>query len=394
MNNSVVITGIGVLTPAGNNLKSFFSNIWAGNSFVEEDPYLSSFGTTCKVTARIKNFNLNTFWKNYRESPLSMQYALECGYQAFLDSGLDIKSSTRKGVSFATTMTNLWGMFSGDSKKVNSELHTPAVTLARHLGFSGPLLCQSSGSSAGLDSIGTAFTSLKLNECDQMLVGATSHALCPLSFSAYDSMGCLSRAEGAPASHSRPFDKTRKGFVFSEGSAFLVLERLEHALQRKAHIYAELLSYGTVCNGEHFIELNSNSIHLGRAIEKAIEKGNVSKESIGYIHAHGSSTQQNDLLETNTIKRVFKELAYKIPISSIKSMIGHTTAASSILGMITCIGALNKQSVPPTINLTTPDPACDLNYVPNQYQKTKVSYAINLASSFAGIHSAAIVGKL
>jgi 3-oxoacyl-(acyl-carrier-protein) synthase len=387
----IVLSGIGLLSPAGNNYHSFIESIYAGTSFVSLENELSQYGTRCEVSSRIQNFKLSSKWKKYQSStPLSLQYALNSALHAYKDAQLERSAASyTRGISFSTTMTNLWPSF--DDNTPNTELHTPAILLARELGFLGPTTCQSIGSSAGIDALGLAIKTIQRGECDMMLVGATSQALCPLTFSAYDKMGCLSRAEGEPSTRSRPFDLTRKGFVFSEGSAFLVIETLESALKRNAPIYAEILSYASICNGEHLVELDPESPQLARVIRRAIQKAKVNR--IDYIQAHGSSTQQNDLLETNSIKNVFGKYAYEIPISSIKSTIGHTTAAASLLSVITSIGAIQRQEVPPTMHLHTPDPLCDLDYVPNSPRKHTVEYTLNISSSFGGIHSAIILGK-
>ena len=239
----IVLSGIGLLSPAGDNYHSFIESIYAGTSFVSMESELSQYGTCCEVSSRIQNFKLSSKWEKYQSStPLSLQYALNSALHAYEDAQLERSAASyTRGISFSTTMTNLWPSF--DDNTPNTELHTPAILLARELGFLGPTTCQSIGSSAGIDALGLAIKTIQRGECDMMLVGATSQALCPLTFSAYDKMGCLSRAEGEPSTRSRPFDLTRKGFVFSEGSAFLVIETLESALKRNAPIYAEILSY-------------------------------------------------------------------------------------------------------------------------------------------------------
>jgi 3-oxoacyl-[acyl-carrier-protein] synthase II len=226
-----------------------------------------------------------------------------------------------------------------------------------------------------------------------MVTGASEAPIAPLTFGAFSLIGALSKKNGDPTRASRPFDKERDGFVMGEGGAVLVLEDLEHALRRNAPIYAEILGYGTTNDGYHMVQPSPTGEQAKRAIQIALAEANTDPSEIDYINAHGSSTPLNDKVETKVIKEVFGEHAYKVPISSIKSMTGHCLGAAGSIEMVASVLTIKNQFIPPTINHEFPDPECDLDYVPNRGRKALVKTILTNSYGFGGKNSAIIIGK-
>ena len=225
---------------------------------------------------------------------------------------------------------------------------------------------------------------------DLIVAGAGEAPITPITFGAFDVINAISKRNDEPHKASRPFDNKRDGFVLSEASGILVLEELEKALKRKANIYCEILGYGTSCNAYHMTDLPEDGMAMVKCLEETFKDSGVEKEKIDYINTHGSSTRQNDVFETNAYKTVFGERAYKIPLSSIKSMIGHPLAAANAAEAVLCAMIFQKNVLPPTINQEEPDPKCDLDYIPNKSREKKVDYILKTSSGFSGIHSSMI----
>ncbi|MGC8867993.1 MAG: beta-ketoacyl-[acyl-carrier-protein] synthase family protein, partial [Elusimicrobiales bacterium] len=257
-------------------------------------------------------------------------------------------------------------------------------------GINGINCTISTGCTAGTDSIGFSFELIREGRQDLIITGATEAPVCPITFGAFDVIGAISKNNDQPHKASRPFDKRRDGFVISEGCGILILEELEHAIKRNAHIYAEIVGYGTSCNAYHMTDLPEDGLDMVFCIEEAIKDAGIKIEDIDYINTHGSSTPQNDVFETNAYKKVFGDLAYKIPISSIKSMIGHPLAAANAIESVLCALIFERGYIPPTINYEEPDPKCDLDYVPNQKRALRPKYILKTSSGFSGIHSSII----
>lgn len=269
----------------------------------------------------------------------------------------------------------------------------PAVLLAQKYGFQGPCASLSSGCVAGLDALGMSFELIRSGEAQIMLAGASDSPLIDLNYALLDIIGCLSVADCQPDKASRPFDAKRAGFVISEAGVVMVLEDLEHALARGAHIYAEVISYYSLSSAYHMTDLPTYGDSLAAVIERAFHIGNVVPEDIDYINAHGTSTPKNDLFDTNAYKQALGEQAYHVAISSTKSMIGHSLSASSLVGVVAALGAIENSVIHPTINYEFSDPECDLDYVPNVARQQNVDIAMVTANGFGGIHCAAIFKK-
>jgi beta-ketoacyl-acyl-carrier-protein synthase II len=270
-----------------------------------------------------------------------------------------------------------------------STFNVASAEVAALHGARGPCITLSTGCTGGLDAIGAAFDVIRSGEADIMLCGAAEAPITPIAIAAFDVVGALStKRNDAPASASRPFDVQRDGFVLGEGAGVIVLEERAHALKRGAPIYAELRGFGSCNNAYHMTDLAPDGADLARAIELALADARMRPDEIDYICAHGSSTPQNDVNETAAIKKALGKHAYKVAVSSIKSMVGHPLAAANALESVAAVLAIHKGQLPPTINHDRPDPACDLYYVPNKGVEKKVNVVLKDASGFSGLHGA------
>lgn len=418
--NRVVITGIGIIAPNGIDKNEYWNNLFAGKSFIEKDPNMTKMGIKSKVNCKIKNFNIadfiedKDFLEHLKQQDRFIQFGVAAGERAFIDA--DFKDGDICGEDVGIVFSSALGgtpsiqkIFEdvseyGKKKQVDYKpvgeyfynagmVNYPAALLAHRHGFKNICTSISTGCTGGIDAIGNAFELIKDGEAKVMLAGASEAPFTEITYATLDVIGALSVAEGEPSRSSRPFDKTRAGFVIGEGSACFILEELEHALKRKSKIYGEVVSYASVNNAYHMTDLLGEGDSMARAINIALNEADIKPETIDYINAHGSSTQQNDLYETNAFKSVFGDLAYDIPISSTKSMIGHALSAASAMGTAAVLGSLNCSKIHPTINLEVKDEKCDLDYVPNIVRDKNVRRAMVTASGFGGIHSVGIFDK-
>jgi 3-oxoacyl-(acyl-carrier-protein) synthase len=266
-----------------------------------------------------------------------------------------------------------------------------AYELAAASGCQGPVLTISTGCTAGLDAIATGFDLIRSGEADVALTGSSEAPLTPVVFAAFDVLGALTKHNSDPEHASRPFDRDRDGFVLAEGAAFVLLEERGRALQRGAHIYAELEGFASVSNSYHMTDLPADGAALAECIRLAMKDAGIGPGDIDHINAHGSSTRQNDLCETNAIKKALGRRAQQITVNSLKSMVGHALGASNAIEIVACALSLANQHLFPTTNLDFPDDECDLDYVANQGRPARLRHLIKLSSGFSGIHSAAVL---
>jgi 3-oxoacyl-(acyl-carrier-protein) synthase len=271
--------------------------------------------------------------------------------------------------------------------------NTPSIELSARFGLKGICNTISTGCTAGTDSLGFGLEAIQDGEQDIMICGAAEAPLTPITFGAFDVVNVLSVHNDEPQKASRPFDNRRDGFVLGEGAGILVLEELNHALRRNAPVYCEVLGFGTSCNAFHMTDLPSDGRAMETCIALALKDADVKPAEIDYINAHGSSTRMNDIFETNAYKAIFGEYAYKLPISSFKSMIGHPLAAANAIEMTVASLIFEKDIIPPTINQEEKDPQCDLYYVPNQAISRKVNLILKTSSGFSGIHSSLVLKR-
>lgn len=412
----VVVTGIGVVAPGGVGREAFWDTLITGKS-------------ACDLATNIEHLELfrshmvggvvdwNPTASGLSEEQIAnfdrhIQFALAAVAEAWADSGLNLSQldTTRMGVSAGTAIGStprleqeyLAVSSQATEFNVNPQFATPylyhavspatlSATLASHFGVHGPVVTVSSGCTAGIDAVAHAFEWIRDGEVEIAIAGASEAGICPINMASFDAIKGTSSRNDEPTAASRPFDGSRNGFVLGEGGAFLLLEELECARQRKAHIYAEITGYGSALNAHHMTGLQRDGLDMAQAINAALEESGVEKDQVQYINAHGSSTLQNDLHETNAFKAVWGQQAYKIPISSIKSMIGHSLGAIGAIEIAACALVIERGVIPPTINYQTPDPQCDLDYVPNVARKQPVDVLVSTGSGFGGFQSALVL---
>ncbi|MBD3264558.1 MAG: beta-ketoacyl-ACP synthase II [Candidatus Omnitrophica bacterium] len=410
----VVVTGIGVISAAGEDKETFYNNLIEGKPCIEKVDNFDVSLFTSKIASQDLEFDPSRSGiKDSKRMDRYVQFAVASAKQAVSDSGLDIeKTDTRRvGVILANAICGTrfmeeeflfvtdWGKHPIDFRKSRPYLYdaamfnTPSAEIAAIYKTGGMNCTISTGCTAGTDSLGFAYELIRDARQDIIIAGASEAPITPITFGAFDVVNVLAKNNEEPHRASRPFDNKRNGFVISEAAGILIMEELEHAKRRGAHIYAEVIGYGTSCNAYHMTDLPADGEPMARCMEEAIRDAAIKKEEIGYINAHGSSTRQNDAFETDAYKKVFADYAYKIPISSIKSMIGHPLAAANAVESVLCCMVFEKGYLPPTINQEEPDPKCDLDYIPNKKRESMPDYILKTSSGFSGIHSSIIFKK-
>ena len=413
----VVVTGVGVVAPNGIGKDNVWQAMVSGKSGVRRvvDFDVSAFRT--QVAAEVRDFDPFELGLTHDEvvrMDRYVQFAVVAGDMAIKDSALKVpkEDPERIGVCLANAICGTKymeeefalvtddGKHPIDPKKVRPDLYdaamfnTPSIELSSRYGFKGICNTLSTGCTAGTDSLGFALETIQDGEHDIMIAGAAEAPITPITFGAFDVVNVLSsRHNDDPAAASRPFDNRRDGFVISEGAGILILEELGHALKRNAYIYAEVIGFGTSCNAFHMTDLPADGTAMASCINLALKDADVKPKEIDYINAHGSSTRMNDIFETSAYKMVFGDYAYKLPASSMKSMIGHPLAAANAVELVVCSMIFDKNILPPTINQVEKDPLCDLDYVPNQARSKKVDTMIKTSSGFSGIHSSLILKR-
>jgi minimal PKS ketosynthase (KS/KS alpha) len=286
-----------------------------------------------------------------------------------------------------------------DHQRAEPQLHrafspsTVASSVAERFGARGPVQTVSTGCTSGLDAVGYAFHTVQEGRADICIAGASDSPISPITMACFDAIKATSPNNDDPAHASRPFDNNRDGFVMGEGGAVLVLEDLEHARARGARVYCELSGYATFGNAYHMTGLTSEGLEMARAIETALDQARLDPTAIDYVNAHGSGTRQNDRHETAAVKRALGPHAYDTPMSSIKSMVGHSLGAIGAIEVVACVLAMAEQAIPPTANYETPDPECDLDYVPRVARERKLSGVLSVGSGFGGFQSAVILTR-
>ncbi|MDD4980255.1 MAG: beta-ketoacyl-[acyl-carrier-protein] synthase family protein [Candidatus Omnitrophica bacterium] len=412
----VVITGVGVVSPNGIGKDNVWQAMSSGKSAVRRvDSFdVSLFNT--RIAAEVRDFDPFKLGLTHEEAMRMdryVQFGVVCADMALKDSGLDLSKEDpeRIGVCLANAicgtkyMEEEFALVTDDGKnpidpaKVRPDLYdaamfnTPSIEISARYGLKGICNTLSTGCTAGTDSLGFALETVQDGEQDIVFSGAAEAPITPVTFGAFDVINVLSVHNDNPQAASRPFDNKRDGFVLSEGAGILILEELNHALKRNAHIYAEILGFGTSCNAFHMTDLPSEGAAMVNCIILALKDSGVKPEEIDYINAHGSSTRMNDIFETSAYKIVFGDYAYKLPASSLKSMIGHPLAAANAVELVVCSMIFQKNILPPTINQEEKDPLCDLDYIPNVARAKKVNMILKTSSGFSGIHSSLVLKR-
>lgn len=404
-----VITGMGVVSPVGNNLDDFWNNLIEGKSGIGLLTRFDTADLPTKVAGEVKNFE-PTDWINKKESrhmDRFAQFAIAAGKMAVQDSGLDLEKLDKERAG-AVMGCGIGGVITFEEQKEvmmskGSGRITPffvpmlignmaAGHLSIEFGLQGSCTTIVTACASGTNAIGEALRIIQRGEADVVLCGGTEAPITKLAFAGFCAAKTMSTEKENPEQACRPFDKRRSGFVMGEGAGVLVLESLEHAQARKAHIYAELAGYGSTSDAYHITTPVPGGDGAVRAMRLALKDAEVSVEDVDYINAHGTSTGPNDSTETAAIKTVFGSYASKLAISSTKSMTGHLMGAAGAIEAIICVLSIARGAIPPTINYGEPDPECDLDYVPNLARKQEVDVAMSNSLGFGG-HNATIVLK-
>jgi beta-ketoacyl-acyl-carrier-protein synthase II len=413
----VVITGIGVVSPNGIGKENVWKAMSSGKSGVKlVDSFdVSMFNT--RIAAEVRDFDPFKLGLTHEEAVRMdryVQFGVVAGDMAIKDSGLDFskEDTERVGVCLANAICGTKYMEEEfvlvtdngknpiDPSRVRPDLYdaamfnTPSIELSTRYKLKGVCNTLSTGCTAGTDSLGFAMETIQDGEQDIMVAGAAEAPITPITFGAFDVVNVLSARNAEPEKASRPFDKKRDGFVLSEGAGILILEELDHALKRNARIYCEVIGFGTSCNAFHMTDLPSDGTAMANCINMALKDADMKPQEVDYINAHGSSTRMNDIFETSAYKMVFGDYAYKIPMSSLKSMIGHPLAAANAIELTVCSMIFERDLLPPTINQEEKDPLCDLDYIPNVARQKKVNTILKTSSGFSGIHSSLIIKRL
>lgn len=406
----VVVTGMGAVTPVGLTVKEFWENILKGVSGVAPITQFDASDYDTKFAAELKNFNP----LNYMDGKLAQrvdpftQYALAATEEAVKNSSLDFTktSQERAGVIVGSGIGGMWtyhhqqrSLWENNGPHRISPFFVPmmiadiaAGRISMRYGLKGPNYATLSACATASHAIGDAFVFIQRGDADVMVCGGTEAPICPMGVGGFNALKALSRSNENPQKASRPFDKNRNGFVMGEGSGILIIEELEHALNRGAKIYAEIGGIGFTADAHHITEPAPNGEGAARSMKRAIEDAGLLPTDVDYVNAHGTSTPLNDKNETAAIKTVFGEHAKKLAISSTKSMIGHLLGAAGAVGAIAAIQSIAESKIHPTINYETPDPDCDLFYVPNKSIEKTVNVAISNAFGFGG-HNATLLFK-
>lgn len=417
MRRRVVVTGIGIISPNGigkeNCWKSMINGVSAVKRVTEFD--VSQFNT--KIAAQVRDFDplsLGLTKDEVIRMDRYVQFALVAAQMALEDAKIDLSkiNKERMGVSLANAicgtkyMEEEFALVTDSGKNpidptlVSPDLYdasmfnTPSSEVSAKYSLKGICNTISTGCTAGTDSVGFSYEAIQDGDADIMITGASEAPITPITFGAFDTVNVLSVHNDEPEKASRPFDNKRNGFVISEGAGLLILEELEHAKKRGAYIYCEITGFGTTCNAFHMTDLPPQGDAMSDCIKLALEDAGIEPKDIDYINAHGSSTRQNDVFETSAYKMALGEYAYKVPISSFKSMIGHPLAGAN--GVELAVGALifENDILPPTINQEEPDPLCDLDYIPNVARQKKVNCMLKTSSGFSGIHSSMVLKRV
>ena len=405
----VVVTGLGAVSPIGNDVETLWENALKGTSGVGPVTRFDASDFGCKIAAEVKDFDVSSYMslKEARRFDRFIHFGIAAAFQAIRDSGLNTEKENLRRIGCAVgsgiggipmITDNHKTLIERGPRRVSPFLIPGCIInmvsgqLAIMTGFKGPNMAHVSACSTGLHSIGEAAWMIKRGDADVMIAGGSDAPICPLSMAGFDSMHAMSRRNDEPQKASRPFDKDRDGFVFGEGAGVLVLEEYEHALARGAKIYAELVGYGLTADAHHITTPNTEGPSY--CMQMALEQAGIKPQDIDYLNAHGTSTVLGDVNETKAIKEVFAEHAKHLVISSSKSMIGHLFGGAGGVESVLTVLALHHQVVPPTINLDNPDSECDLDYCANTAREKTIRYAMKNSFGFGGTNGSLIFKKL
>ncbi|OUL18483.1 beta-ketoacyl-[acyl-carrier-protein] synthase II [Nostoc sp. RF31YmG] len=396
----VVVTGVGAITPIGNTPAEYWQGLLSGRNGID---YITSFDASrhdCRIAGEVKNFDPHDYLdrKEAKRMDRFSQFGVSAAKQAVSDARLAIDelNAEQVGVIIGSGIGGLKVLEDQQTVYLNrgpdrcSPFMIPmmianmaAGLTAIHTGAKGPNSCSVTACAAGSNAIGDAFRQIQWGYSQAMICGGCEAAITPLGVAGFAAARALS-TRNDPANACRPFDRDRDGFVMGEGAGILLLEELEHALSRGARIYAEIVGYGMTCDAYHMTSPVPGGLGAARAIELALKDGGLTPEMVNYINAHGTSTPANDSTETSAMKKALGDHAYKVSISSTKSMTGHLLGGSGGIEAVATVLAVANDQVPPTINLENPDPECDLDYIPHSSRAQQVNVALSNSFGFGG----------
>ena len=402
--NRVVVTGIGVLSPLGLDMATTWEGLINGKSGIDHITLFDPEPCETKFAGEVKGFEPTDYVsrKEARRMDRFAQLAVAASFQAVEHAGIQINATNQdniaviigSGIGGLTTLFEQTKILLDQGPSRVSPFLAPMMItdmagaqVSIALGVKGPNVCTTSACSSGSDAIGVAYELIKRGDTQVVISGGSEAIINPIGITAFNALKAISTRNDEPQLASRPFDAERDGFVISEGAGILILENLVHAQKRGANILAEIMAYGSSADAFHITQPDENGEGAARAMQVALDKAGLTATEINYINAHGTSTPLNDKVETMAIKTVFGDSAYRIPISATKSMLGHLIGAGGAVEAAVCIMVIQHGIVPPTINLTNPDPECDLDYVPNMARQAKVTTALSNSFGFGGHNS-------
>lgn len=405
----VVVTGLGAITPIGNNLEDYWQGLVTGRNGIDTVTRFDASRHDCRIAGEVKGFDPHDYLdrKEAKRMDRFAQFAVAASLQAVAHAKLEITplNASQVGVLIGTGIGGLKVLEDQSEILLTkgpdrcSPFMIPmmignmaAGLTAIQTGAKGPCSCTVTACAAGSNAIGDAFRLIQGGYAQAMICGGTEAAVTPLSFAGFASARAMSTRNHDPAHASRPFDRDRDGFVLGEGAGILILENLDHAISRGATIYAEIIGYGATCDAYHMTSPSPDGEGAVRAMSLALKNGNVMPDRVDYINAHGTSTSANDSTETKAIKKVLGEHAYKVAVSSTKSMTGHLLGGSGGIEAVATVLAVERDCAPPTINLENPDTECDLDYVVHKSRPMKINIATSNSFGFGG-HNVTLVFK-
>ena len=407
MDNRVVVTGVGVVSPVGLDSSTTWRNLLEGTSGIDHITSFDAEGFETTFAAEVKGFNPEDYVsrKQARRMDRFVQLAVAATREALDSANVETNGAGNErlgvmissGIGGIITLSDQLGVLEDKGPTRVSPFLVPMMLpdmasgqVSMLVGAKGPNYSTVSACSSGADGIGQAFEAIRRGDVDMVLAGGSEAAICPIGVAGFNACQALSRRNDAPQSASRPFDAERDGFVLGEGGAVLVLESLESAVARDAPVVAEMVGYGATADAHHITQPAPEGEGGARAMKLALDRAGLHPDEVDYINAHGTSTQLNDKFETMAMKSVFGEQAYKIPISSTKSMTGHLLGASGALEAAVSVMTIAEGVIPPTTNLENPDPECDLDYTPNEPRREQVRTVMSNSFGFGG-HNTSLV---
>lgn len=406
----VVVTGIGALTPIGKTAPDFWNGLVSGKSGARSIEHFDTTDFPTKFAAQIDDYDELDYFdrKEARRMDKVCQYAMIASEEAIEDSEINLDAIDKDNVAVIVG-TGIGGMITFYDQSISFHEHGPrgvspffipmlipdmlAGQISIKWGFKGPNFCAVSACATGSHNIGLAYDAIRHGQCEMAVTGGSEAPVSRIGVAGFNSMRAMSTRNDSPKTASRPFDKTRDGFVLGEGSGIFFLEELEHAKERGARIYGEIAGYGFSADAHHITAPDPDGEGVILAMNRALEAADIKPEDVGHINLHGTSTPLGDVAETNSIKKVFGDHAYEMNLNSTKSMTGHTLGAAGAVESIATLLAIYHGTVPPTINLNEPDPECDLDYTANEAEVRDLNYAINNAFGFGGHNTSLVLKK-